>query len=73
MDFSLTEEQLMVRKMVRDFVDKEIIPYIKEWDEKCEFNQGILKRFGRIGFNGGLYPRKIRRERDGLQYAGHRL
>lgn len=58
MDFSLTEEQLMVRKMVRDFVDKEIIPYIKEWDEKGEFNQGILKRLAELDLMGVCIPEK---------------
>lgn len=39
MNFSLTEEQQSVRKVVRSFVDNEIIPYIKEWDEKGHFEQ----------------------------------
>lgn len=32
MNFSYTEEQKSVRKVVRSFVDREISPFIKEWD-----------------------------------------
>lgn len=34
MNFEFSEEQVMLRKMVRSFVDKEIIPNMKEWDEQ---------------------------------------
>ncbi|WP_368784370.1 acyl-CoA dehydrogenase family protein, partial [Acinetobacter baumannii] len=40
----MTEEQEAVRKMVRSFVDKEILPYIQEWDEKGHFERSIMTR-----------------------------
>ncbi|MFA8439380.1 acyl-CoA dehydrogenase family protein [Pueribacillus sp. YX66] len=56
MDFELSKEQLMLRDMVRNFVDKEINPYIKEWDEKGEFNMGIMKRLGELDLMGVCIP-----------------
>ncbi len=56
MDFELSKEQKMLRDMVRSFVDKEIIPYIKEWDEKGEFNMNVLKRLGELDLMGVCIP-----------------
>lgn len=56
MNFELTDEQQMVKKMVRDFVDKEIIPYIKEWDEKQHFETRILKRLAELDLMGVCIP-----------------
>ncbi|PLS01019.1 acyl-CoA dehydrogenase family protein [Neobacillus cucumis] len=56
MDFSLTDEQKSVRKVVRAFVDREIIPYIKEWDEKGHFETGILKRLAELDLMGVCIP-----------------
>ncbi|HJV44178.1 MAG TPA: acyl-CoA dehydrogenase family protein [Bacillota bacterium] len=56
MNFSLTEEQEAVRKMVRTFVDREISPYIQEWDAKGHFEQGILKRLADLELMGVCIP-----------------
>jgi glutaryl-CoA dehydrogenase (non-decarboxylating) len=56
MNFSLTEEQKSVRKVVRTFVDREIIPYIKEWDEKVHFETNILKRLAELQLMGVCIP-----------------
>ena len=37
MDFSLTEEQQMVRQAARDFAQTELLPGVIERDEKQEF------------------------------------
>ncbi len=34
MDFALTEELEILRKMVRDFANDQIGPHVEEWDEK---------------------------------------
>ena len=34
MDFALTEEQLELQQMVKDFVDKEVVPYTDEMDRR---------------------------------------
>ncbi|SFJ85766.1 glutaryl-CoA dehydrogenase (non-decarboxylating) [Thermoflavimicrobium dichotomicum] len=58
LNFSLTEEQEAVRKMVRKFVDREIIPYIQEWDAKSHFETGILKRLAELNLMGVCIPEK---------------
>jgi glutaryl-CoA dehydrogenase (non-decarboxylating) len=55
-NFALTEEQEMLRKMVRNFVDKEIMPNIKEWDEKGHFEVNIMKRLAELDLMGVCIP-----------------
>lgn len=56
MNFALTEEQEAVRKMVRSFVDKEIMPFIQEWDAKQHFETSILKRLAELDLMGVCIP-----------------
>ena len=56
MDFSLSQEQLMTQKMVRDFAQKEIAPVIKEYDRRQEPIPFMLKRVGELGILGLPFP-----------------
>src|SRR5688500_4652470 len=56
MDFSVSEEQEAVRMMVRRFVDREIIPYIREWDANSHFETSILKRLADLDLMGVCIP-----------------
>ncbi|WP_404328984.1 acyl-CoA dehydrogenase family protein [Mesobacillus maritimus] len=56
LDFNLSDEQLAVQKMVKEFVDKEINPYIREWDEKGHFESSILGRLAELGLMGVCIP-----------------
>ncbi|MEH6938095.1 acyl-CoA dehydrogenase family protein [Bacillus sp. JJ664] len=56
MDFSLSEEQISVKKVVRAFVDREIIPFIKEWDEKGHFETKVLKQLAELQLLGVCIP-----------------
>lgn len=56
MDDMLTEEHIMVRGAVRDFVKREISPYIESWAENAYFPQDIVKKFGEIGAFGPQLP-----------------
>jgi glutaryl-CoA dehydrogenase (non-decarboxylating) len=56
MNFAYSEEQEMLRKMVRNFVDKEINPFIKEWDENQYFERNIMKRLGKLDLMGVCIP-----------------
>lgn len=49
MDFTLTPEQVAIRDMVKDFAEKEIAPYAKEWDEKHFFPVEALKKAATLG------------------------
>ncbi len=58
MNFDFTPEQEMLRQTVRKFVDKEIMPYIKEWDERGEFDRNIFKRLAELNLMGVCIPEK---------------
>jgi alkylation response protein AidB-like acyl-CoA dehydrogenase len=52
MDFALTEEQEMFKKMVRDFAAKEIEPVAAQFDEREEFPWAIFARMAELGLTG---------------------
>lgn len=58
MNFNITEEQIMIRDMSREFVEKEIIPRGKELDEKGEFPYDIAEKMANLGMMGIPYPEK---------------
>ena len=58
MDFQMTEEHKMIRKMVRDFAEKEIAPRAEEIDATDEFPADIFKRMGELGIFGLPFPEK---------------
>lgn len=58
MNFDFTEEQMLLRKTVRSFVDKEIMPYIGEWDANGEFNPEIITKLAGLGLMGVCIPEK---------------
>ena len=66
MDFSLSPEHQMAQKMVRDFVQKEIAPVIKEYDRKQEPIPFMLKRMGELGILGIPFP--VRYGGQGMDY-----
>ncbi|QYK51631.1 MAG: acyl-CoA dehydrogenase family protein [Anaerolineales bacterium] len=66
MDFQLSEEHLMVQKMVRDFVQKEVKPVIQEWDRKQEMAPFILPRMAELGILGINIP--VRYGGQGFDY-----
>lgn len=52
MDFTLTEEQIMIRDAARDFARNELLPGVIERDEKQEFPHEQMKKMGELGFLG---------------------
>jgi alkylation response protein AidB-like acyl-CoA dehydrogenase len=56
MNFDLTPEQEAVRKMVRDFVAKEITPHAAAWDKAAEFPHHVWKKMGGVGIVGTAIP-----------------
>lgn len=55
MDFRFTSEQEMMRKMVRDFAQSEIAPFVERM-ENGEFPRPILKKMGELGLMGITIP-----------------
>ncbi len=56
MNFVLTEEQEMTRKMVRDFAEKEILPGADERDDREEFSRELFDKMGELGLTGIPWP-----------------
>lgn len=52
MDFSLTEEHLLIRDAARDFARTELLPGVIERDEKQQFPDELVKKMGELGFLG---------------------
>ncbi len=52
MNFELTEEQLMIQQMAREFAQEKIAPSAVERDLKEEFPYDIIKEMGGLGFMG---------------------
>ena len=52
MDFSLSEEHIMIRDAARDFAHAELLPKVIERDHKQEFPQELVKKMGDLGFMG---------------------
>jgi len=56
MEFSLGEEHRMLQDAVREFAEKEIMPYGKEYDERKEYPMEIYKKAAKLGFIGASIP-----------------
>jgi alkylation response protein AidB-like acyl-CoA dehydrogenase len=54
--FKLTDEQLMIQSMVREFARKVVAPTAAERDRSKEFPAGNLKKMGELGFLGMMTP-----------------
>jgi alkylation response protein AidB-like acyl-CoA dehydrogenase len=52
MNFELTEEQLMIQQMAREFAQEKIAPTAVERDITTEFPFEIIKEMGELGFMG---------------------
>ncbi|WP_313236898.1 acyl-CoA dehydrogenase [Sporosarcina ureae] len=68
MDFTLTEEQQMMRQMVRDFAKNEIEPWIPRMEDG-EFPRELLEKMGELGLMGITAPEQYGgSEMDFLSY-----
>ena len=56
MDFSLSEEQQLLKKTVREFAESELAPHAREWDEKQEFPREVFSKLGALGLMGVVWP-----------------
>jgi alkylation response protein AidB-like acyl-CoA dehydrogenase len=56
LDFQLNEEQLHLKKSVREFAEREIAPNVMKWDEASEFPLATIKEMGKLGLLGIIFP-----------------
>jgi alkylation response protein AidB-like acyl-CoA dehydrogenase len=59
MDHLLTEEQLDVKRAIRDFAESEIRPTVAARDEAAEFPTEIIRKLGELGFMGVNTPETL--------------
>ena len=71
LDDLLTDEQKLVRSSMRDFVKREISPFIEEWSQKAHFPYEIVKKFGDVGAFGPTIPTEY--GGGGLDYTSYGL
>ncbi|MEB2778090.1 acyl-CoA dehydrogenase family protein [Algoriphagus sp. D3-2-R+10] len=71
LDDLLTEEHKLIRTSIRDFVKREISPYIEDWAQKAHFPTEIVKKFGDVGAFGPQIPEQY--GGGGLDYIAYGL
>ena len=58
MDFHLTKEQLMLRKMYREFAENEVKPLAEEIDEEERFPMETVEKMAKLGMMGIYFPKQ---------------
>ncbi|MGW7100795.1 acyl-CoA dehydrogenase family protein [Streptomyces sp. NPDC054838] len=56
MNMELSEEQAAVRRLAREFTEREIAPYAADWDRAESVDRSIVKKLGDLGFLGLTVP-----------------
>ena len=62
-----TEQMSLLRGSVRDFTNKQIKPYVMQWDESQTFPVELFRKLGEHGFMGILVPEKYGGSQLGYQ------
>jgi hypothetical protein len=56
MDFTLSDEQQLIRQTAREFCDAEIAPHAAEWDRTETIDRGIVAKLAELGFLAAALP-----------------
>jgi alkylation response protein AidB-like acyl-CoA dehydrogenase len=56
MDFTLSDEQSLIRQTAREFLDREVVPFVREWDRSETMDRAIVGKLAEIGFLGASLP-----------------
>lgn len=59
MNFEHNETQKMIASTIKEFAEKNIRPYIMEWDEAQIFPVALFKKLGEMGYMGVLVPEEL--------------
>ncbi|MDP4191890.1 MAG: acyl-CoA dehydrogenase family protein [Bacteroidota bacterium] len=54
----LSEEELLVRDSVREFVSAEVIPIIEQYNRRSEFPRQLISKMGELGVFGATLPQE---------------
>jgi alkylation response protein AidB-like acyl-CoA dehydrogenase len=55
-DLELTEEQIMIRDMAREFARNEIAPYAHAWEKAGWIDDALVSKLGELGLLGMIVP-----------------
>ena len=70
MDFELTRQQKLARKIAREFAERELAPHAQQWDEEMAFPVEAIKKMGPLGFMGISIPKHYEGAGlDGISYV----
>jgi len=58
-DFEYTPEQKQLRRSVREFAEAEIRPHVMEWDEAQIFPLEVIRKLGKLGYMGSIFPEEL--------------
>ncbi|MCA0971055.1 acyl-CoA dehydrogenase [Halobacillus litoralis] len=58
MHLQFTDEQEMMRKMVRDFAEKEVAPAVERMEKEDRFPEELIPKMGELGLMGVPIPEK---------------
>ncbi len=53
-----TEEHNSFRKSFKEFLQKEVVPFVDKWEKNGKVDKDIFKKFGEMGYFGLIYPEK---------------
>jgi len=56
MDFSLSDHQKLIRDTVRQFMETEVRPFVKQWEKQEKFPAEAIQKLGEMGCCGMLTP-----------------
>jgi hypothetical protein len=59
MDLRFTDDQELLRRSIREFAEREIRPYVMEWDEAQQFPADLIPRLAALGLMGIQFPEEF--------------
>jgi alkylation response protein AidB-like acyl-CoA dehydrogenase len=62
MDFSLTQEQELIRASAHEFCEREILPHVRDWDREEDIDRALVQKLADVGYLAGW-------ELDTVSYA----
>jgi alkylation response protein AidB-like acyl-CoA dehydrogenase len=55
-NFCLSEDQLLLRRSIREFAESEIKPHVREWDDAQHFPAELMPKLAELGVMGIQFP-----------------
>ena len=55
-DFDLSDEQRQVRRTVREFAEKEILPFVEQYEREEKYPLDLIAKLAPLGLMGPMIP-----------------